>query len=142
MRLLGFPRANFLTGHLASRPDGLWCTAGPFEFPVARDHQSGTYWDGAAIEVGIRPESLTLDAAGPDSGQLRAPGRVLLREDLGGEEIVYVEVRGATLTSVVRHDAHAAPLNDETVIGLDPRAAALFAPDGARIGGGAILTHG
>jgi hypothetical protein len=67
---------------------------------------------------------------------------VLLREDLGAEEIVYLESRGATFTSVVRHDAHETPLGEETVVGLDPRTAVLFAPDGARIGQGATLTHG
>ncbi|MGH2531482.1 MAG: ABC transporter ATP-binding protein [Thermomicrobiales bacterium] len=142
MRLLGFPRANLLPGRITARPDGLWCSAGPFEFSVAAGHGSGTYWDGATIEVGIRPESLALDAADPAAGQLRAPARVLLREDLGGEEIVYLEARGAMLTSVVRHDALVAPLGDETVIGLDPRAAILFAPDGARIGQGATSAHG
>ncbi|MGH2561853.1 MAG: ABC transporter ATP-binding protein [Thermomicrobiales bacterium] len=142
MRLLGFPRANLLRGRITARPDGLWCSAGPFEFPVAAGHGSGTYWDGATIEVGIRPESIALEAADPSAGQLRAQAQVLLREDLGGEEIVYLETRAATLTSVVRHDALAAPLGDETVIGLDPRAAILFAPDGARIGQGATAAHG
>lgn len=142
MRLLGVPRANFLDGQMSSRPDGLWCAAGPFAFPVDAGHGSGTYWDGAMIAVGIRPESITLDAVDPAAGQLRTPARVLLREDLGGEEIVYVDAHGATLTCVVRHDALAGPMGDETVVALDPRAAVLFAPDGTRIGQGATLTHG
>jgi hypothetical protein len=59
-----------------------------------------------------------------------------LREDLGGEEIVYLEVNGTPITTVIRHDAHAIPTEDQTTISLDPKDLALFAPDGARVGQG------
>jgi ABC-type sugar transport system ATPase subunit len=137
MQLLGFPRTNFLTGRLSARPDGLRCLAGPFEFPVQLTEEHGAYWDGAPVSVGIRPESILLDGSGLDAGALRSSAQVLLREDLGGEEIVYLDARDTPLTTVIRHDVQSPAENDVTTIHLDPRRIFLFAVDGARIGQGA-----
>jgi multiple sugar transport system ATP-binding protein len=135
MSLLGFPPANFVAGTLANRAGGLWCVTELFEFPVRT-------WDsiseGTPVQVAIRPESIALETGvNPNGVRVHAPARILLREDLGGEEIVYLDVNGTPITTVIRHDAHAIPAEDQTTISLDPKDLALFASDGARIGQGA-----
>ena len=149
MRLLGFPQSTFLDGTVSERDDGRWCDAGPFGFPV----DLGPEWAGRPVTVGVRPESIMLAGSGSGSGsgampspngatnasaRLYANGRVLLREDLGGEEIVYLDVAGTPLTTVLRHDAVPAGLDDAlgaaVALSVDPRELLLFDPDGARIG--------
>jgi NifB/MoaA-like Fe-S oxidoreductase len=59
-----------------------------------------------------------------------------LREDLGGEEIVYLETGAVTLTSVDRHELPTGDLPPATVTVL-PEHLALFDPaSGRRLGSG------
>lgn len=159
MRLLGFPQATFLDGAVTERDGGRWCGAGPFDFPVA----IGEDWVGRTLTVGIRPESLVLvnrpsagapvaartssgaspngmspNVASGHGARLRAEGRVLLREDLGGEEIVYLDVAGTPLTTVLRHDAAPDGVGETAEVSVDPRELLLFGPDGARVGAGGV----
>ena len=53
------------------------------------------------VTVGIRPEHFTLEAACGNAFTFDAT--VSLREDLGGEEIVYFDVGGQTLTMMGWH---------------------------------------
>ena len=152
MRLLGFPQATFLDGAISERSGGPWCDAGPFGFPA----EIGPEWVGKPVTVGVRPESIAIAAptasaapggssangAAGGHARLHATGRVLLREDLGGEEIVYLDVAGTPLTTVVRHDAAPAGLDDAlgaaVAITVAPRELLLFSPDGVRIGVGDV----
>jgi ABC-type sugar transport system ATPase subunit len=139
MQSLGFPQPNFVPGTLANRAGGLWCVTDLFEFPV---HVGDSATEGAQVRVGIRPESVALESGvNPNGRRLHAPARILLREDLGGEEIIYLDVNGTPLTTVLRHDAQEIPTEDHTTISLDPKDLALFAPDGERVGQGATATH-
>jgi ABC-type sugar transport system ATPase subunit len=138
MRLLGFPGANFLPGAVSVRDGSNWCEAGPFSFPVT---VAGSL-DGGEIAVGLRPEAIHLGTSdGLGNGQLRLPATVLLREDLGGEEILYLDIGGTPLTTVVRHDAGEDPGAEQVAVTVDPRDLVLFATNGARIGQG-TMTHG
>jgi ABC-type sugar transport system ATPase subunit len=146
MTLLGFPRANLLGGALSRRGEAMTCEVGPFAFPVepARDGV-----EPGPVLVGIRPEDVTLGRPGAPvdgpAGTLRADARVLLREDLGGEEIVYLDCGGTALTTVVRHagtepaDARVAPdIDAPATVAIRPADLLLFAPgDGRRLGRGA-----
>lgn len=135
MRLLGFPGANFLPGAVSARDGGNWCEAGPFAFPVTLAGSP----DGGAIAVGLRPEAIHLGTRpGSSNGQLRLPATVLLREDLGGEEILYLDIGGTPLTTVVRHDAGEDPGAEELAVTVDPCDLVLFGADGARIGQGTM----
>jgi ABC-type sugar transport system ATPase subunit len=137
MSHLGFPQPNFVPGTLSTRTGGLWCVTDLFEFPVQVGDSAK---EGAEVRVGIRPESVALEnGVNPNGRRLHAQATILLREDLGGEEIIYLDVNGTPLTTVLRHDAQAIPTDDQTTISLDPNDLALFAPDGVRIGQGA--TH-
>jgi ABC-type sugar transport system ATPase subunit len=137
MSYLGFPQPNFVAGALANRTGGLWCVTDLFEFPVQVGDSAK---EGTEVRVGIRPESVALEAGvKPNGRRLHVQATILLREDLGGEEIIYLEVNGTPLTTVLRHDAQAISADDQTMISLDPNDLALFAPDGERVGQGATL---
>ena len=72
---------------------------------------------------------------------LRLPATVLLREDLGGEEILYLDIDGTAVTTVVRHDAGEDAGTDRMTVAIRPQDLVLFGADGARIGQG-TRTHG
>jgi len=141
MALVGFPPANFLEAAVEHRDGGDWCRTELFETPVAVAAAPA-----GPVTVGIRPEHLRLipaaeanphpDGAASANGVVRLPARVVLREDLGGEEIVYVETGGHTLTAVDRHTLRAGDLGD-VIVELRPGDLALFDDaSGARIGSG------
>jgi ABC-type sugar transport system ATPase subunit len=134
MGLLGFPPTNFVPGTLKNRAGDLWCVTGLFEFPV---RAASTSMEGTEVQVAFRPESIGLESGvNPNGRRVHAPARILLREDLGGEEIVYLDANGTPLTTVVRQDAETIDSDDRTTISLDPKDLALFAADGSRIGQG------
>jgi multiple sugar transport system ATP-binding protein len=143
MHLLGFPRANLVAGTLTRRTDGeLVCVTDLFEFPVTPDDGGVVGPVEQAVTVGLRPEAIALDGnANGATATLRLPARVLLQEDLGGEEIVYLDARGTPLTTVLRHDAYVGTIPDETTIVIDPRNVVVFGADGARIGRGLAASH-
>lgn len=90
MQLLGFPGANMLSGRIE---EGTLYT-NVFSF-------SGISGNDREVRVGIRPEHLAFGEGEDRDLQLEAT--VVLREDLGGEEIVYLDVNGETLTMMVWH---------------------------------------
>jgi ABC-type sugar transport system ATPase subunit len=143
MQLLGFPRANFVAGTLTRRMDGgLVCATELFEFSVLADEGGVLGSTEQAVRVGLRPEGIALDGkANGAAAVVRLPARVLLQEDLGGEEIVYLEVRGTPLTTVLRHDAYEGTIPEETTVAVDPRNLVVFGADGARIGRGMAVGH-
>ncbi len=155
MALVGFPPANFLEASLERRADGAWCRTDLFAAPIELTAAS----DGPVV-LGIRPEDLLLtprlpastwngNGNGNGSGDparardtLRMAARVVLREDLGGEEIVYVETAGQTLTAVDRHTLPPGELG-EVSVELRPESMAIFrAASGARIGRGRVVAAG
>ncbi len=136
MELLGFPRTNFMDGTLSKQSGEYWCRTDLFRFPAKTSDET----DGAPpeeISVGLRPHDLKLDVNGGDS-LVTAPARVRLREDLGAESIVYLELEEGQLQSVIRSDRSPLPEeNDEFEVGVDPSTFVLFEPDeGRRIGQG------
>ena len=105
MALVGFPPANFLRGAIARRDGAVICQTPLFSFPVALSDPMNE----RDVLVGVRPEHIRLShRLGPigDEGRpLHAPATVMLREDLGGEDIVYLSAGRVPLTMVDRdHD--------------------------------------
>lgn len=140
MRLVGFPPANVLDGTIADKRDGLWCRTEVFDLPV----ELASVPD-RLVKVAIRPEHVALStgdetSAERVSGATHLPARIVLREDLGGEEIVYVETAGGTLTAVDRHTLDHGDLGQVTVE-LRPEHLAVFnGVTGERIGQGRAAT--
>lgn len=145
MSLIGFPPANFLAGQIEHADGAPVCRTSLFTAPVTLEASV----DGPVV-IGLRPEHVRVTAGPSENGHLpgaiRLPARVLLREDLGGEEIVYLESSGQTLTSVDRHTLPAGDL-DAVDVSIRPSDIVVFRPgSGERIGRGGgregVATHG
>lgn len=145
MALLGFPRANFLAGAMTSGPNGLHCRTPLFDVAIAPTSDDGQ--PSGTVQVGLRPEAIALSrptiTASANTGTIELTATVLLREDLGGEEIVYLDCAGTALTSVVRHsgrpaDERAVPdMGEPVTLHIDPADLLIFSPtDGRRLGQG------
>jgi ABC-type sugar transport system ATPase subunit len=130
MALVGFPPANFLRGSLEHRGDQYWCTTPLFAFP-ADITAPGASRD---VYVGLRPERIHLSHrigdVGDDEGPLHASAKVMLREDLGGEDIVYLEAQGVPLTMVDRDHHRGDDLNAEVVLSIFPHHLTIFSAEG------------
>lgn len=130
MALVGFPPANFLRGTLEHRGDHLWCTTPLFAFPADIAASGGN----RDVYVGLRPERIHLSHrigdVGDDEGPLHVAARVILREDLGGEDIVYLQADGIPLT-MVDHDHHRGDdLNADVTLSIFPHHLTIFSADG------------
>jgi ABC-type sugar transport system ATPase subunit len=137
MRLIGFPPANVLHASWYEKDGRPWCKTELIDFPVQWDEREGGLPErtGEAF-VGFRPESIEISGDSRE-GMLSFPCRLALREDLGGEEIVYLESGGAMLTAVLRHEGNET-LADLKQASIDPSNLIVFdRRDGRRIGKGA-----
>lgn len=100
MRYLGFPQANFMKGQLFFAQDGRPQLSTPLFGALVRTEGEGAITLLARdLSVGIRPEHIMI--GDPPAGSLAFQARVLLRENLGGEEIVYLDANGLQLSTVV-----------------------------------------
>ncbi|MGH2618728.1 MAG: ABC transporter ATP-binding protein [Thermomicrobiales bacterium] len=139
MALVGFPPANVLRGMLERRDGQDLCTTSLFSFPA--DVFDGTH--SAEVLVGVRPERIRIvhHNAGIDGDQghaLEFPASVVLREDLGGEDIVYLEASGTALTMVDRDHDRGNDLDQRVTVAIHLSHLTLFdAATGERIGSGA-----
>ena len=106
MRYVGFPQSNFVPGDLVRSGAGLTIKTSLFQSEIAHFsvHASMSVEKAllAKSAIGIRPEHIVL--GNPVPGMLSFPVKVLLREDLGGEDIVYLDANGQNLTTVLRSD--------------------------------------
>jgi ABC-type sugar transport system ATPase subunit len=142
MALVGFPPANFVNGSLQRRDGELWCATPLFAFlaDVQFDRPSSD------VIVGFRPEQIRLSHSGsePDGadGQaLQFPASVVLREDLGGEDIVYLAASGESLTMVDRDHYRGDDLDEGVRVSIFPHNLAVFdVATGERVGRGARLS--
>lgn len=136
MELLGFPRANRLTGDLYTRSGQVWCRTKLFEFPVHGTQSAESLGAIQNVDVVIGPQDIVLEME--EAGFLKCQTRVVLREDLGAEVIVYLDVDETSLITVVPHAKDDLIVKDILTIGVRPSAVVLFSPDtGQRIGQGA-----
>lgn len=141
MALLGFPRANLLEGELVPGPSGPSCQTVLFSIPIELTSREAL--GSGRVEVGFRPESLTLQraesTASAATSSISFPATVLLREDLGGEEIVYLDCGGTPVTTVVRHfgENHVPNMGEPAVLTLDPADIVVFSPGGSCVARGA-----
>ena len=130
MATLCFPQSNQLpttvTGGQLETPWG--------SVPAMVDARAG---DGSSIVALVRPGRVGLRSA-PNGNSVDGVATVMLREDLGAEEIVYLESEGYGFTSLVRADS--ADLGELTrgakVQFTIPADAIVLFSDGQRIGEG------
>jgi ABC-type sugar transport system ATPase subunit len=133
MALLGSPGANLLTGSLQRRGGRVWCKTSLFEFPARLLRSDGP----PEVSVAIRPQEVRLEPE-KKGNLLVVQAQVTLKEDLGGELVVHLNVAGTPLVAVVRHDEVHLLAEDVVTVGVSSPSIVLYAPDtGQRIGQGA-----
>ncbi|MBZ0278519.1 MAG: ABC transporter ATP-binding protein [Anaerolineae bacterium] len=131
LTLLGFPPANVFPGHLSL--DKLSCQTGLFDFPI---NLNGVKESPEKIMVGIRPQDIHLDT-NQGEGWLTRQAQIVLVEDLGGEQVVYLEADGLPLVVVVRHTEAHLISSEYTTIAIKPESLVIYSADtGQRLGQG------
>jgi ABC-type sugar transport system ATPase subunit len=138
MKYVGFPQANFIKGSLTMRDGRYWLSTPLFESPLHQSTHAAVALEQAArsdVSVGVRPEHIIIDP-NPPTGTLLFQAKVLLREDLGGEEIVYLDAGGQQITTVLRSDdANAAHVEiDQHVIAYAKPEEVVVYADGQYVG--------
>jgi ABC-type sugar transport system ATPase subunit len=140
MDILGFPRSNLLAGRLHRKSSGVWCATDLFEFPVVMDGEGPSKEGFPDVIVAVRPENIQKASDNVGNG-LQAD--VYLREDLGAEEIIYLNVGGTSLTMLnpSYRNGHY-DIGDQIRIGLSAQDIFVFEKgNGSRIGRGKENFH-
>ncbi|MEM8862362.1 MAG: ABC transporter ATP-binding protein, partial [Chloroflexota bacterium] len=141
MHYVGFPQANFVKGKLFAQDDVTQVETALFKTLVqmgaGKSLPNGLNGKGAQTLVGIRPEYIHFGAA-PDANMITNEATVYLREDLGGEEIVYLDTPTTQLVTVLRNDQRAllsAEIGEQTSYWIDPADLFVF-ENGQQLGRG------
>lgn len=140
MEIFGFPGANLIPGTLRLKSDALWCQTDLFSFQVEGEQPDKTIENDTPVTVSIRSENIRPDIDDTETG---LTAKVLLREDLGAEEIVYLSLGADEWTMIQSQTGDAASDLEET-IGIKVNDGALFvfdAANGERIGKGKGRIH-
>lgn len=136
MELLGFPKANILSGELLLRDRSVICKTELFEFTVNPDAGIIVKEEHRDVSIGIRPQAIKPGLKGQKE-TLAVGARIILKEDLGGEFVVHLDVNGLRLLSFVRQDDLHLLSDDEITIGIPMEEIVIFSSeDGTRIGRG------
>jgi ABC-type sugar transport system ATPase subunit len=138
LALVGFPPVNILRGSLRGERSEVRCETALFSVLVEARAAASS----GEVFVGIRPEHIRF-AHRPETQEiithpLQFDATVALREDLGGEDIVYLTAQGVALTMVDRDHDRRADIDQRVTISIAPRRLLLFdAATGAYLGHGA-----
>jgi multiple sugar transport system ATP-binding protein len=124
----GSPPMNFLRARVARRNGSAMLHIGTADEAIAlpaRWHALGASLEGRDVELGIRPEDVGPDLAGPDVAEIGS--RVIVTEPLGAENLVVLSTQGGELTG--RFAPTVAPRADEALrLRLDLGRMHLFDP--------------
>jgi multiple sugar transport system ATP-binding protein len=117
---IGSPRMNLMEAKVVETgPTGtsVALPSGPrIEVPI----EGGTSANGDAVTLGIRPEGLRIDPAGPIAGT------VALVERLGGLTLLHVTIPGSEPMTVQIEGSDATRTHDQIRLAVDPAACHLF----------------
>jgi len=133
--ILGFPRANLLDGQLVKNSPEVRCKTNLFEFPVLMDAEFSAINDSMEVTVAVRPERIEKAS---DIAKNCLSADIYLREDLGAEEIIYLNVQDCSLTMVDPSSLNGHyDVGDQIRISMNGDSIFIFEKDsGARIGRG------
>ena len=132
---VGSPKMNFLSAKVVTAgPEGLrvdLAAGGAASVPLA-----ATLAPGARVDLGLRPEQLSVVAAGQTlpADAVTVTGRVALIEDLGAESYLHLHLSDDSRIGVrtVRHAAH---LGDAVRVAAPASAVLVFDDAGTRLRG-------
>jgi len=118
MRSLGFPESNFLEGSTRSGR----CSTPLGEFAISDGVADGQ------VLVGLRPEHILVGQT--IEGNVSVPAKVLFTEDVGGSEILYLDVDGTSLSTVLGadHPQLKEIQSGSTTLSIAPESFVLFDP--------------
>jgi multiple sugar transport system ATP-binding protein len=108
---IGMPIMNIISGVVVTTPAGIAIEMLGRRIPVPTRHREKLYGV-TRVEVGIRPQALGLVAPGPG----HITGRVFLREPLGLQDEVLVEMSGGTRIKAVAEAC--GPFAEGALVGL------------------------
>jgi ABC-type sugar transport system ATPase subunit len=134
--ILGYPRANLLSGRVFQKASEVWCQTTFFEFPIVMDAEASAFENPMDVTVAVRPESIQ-KAFNREEKCFTAD--IYLREDLGAEEIIYLNIHDGSLTMVnpSSQNGHY-DVGDQISICINTASIFVFEKDtGTRIGRGA-----
>ncbi|WP_046684700.1 TOBE domain-containing protein, partial [Janthinobacterium sp. KBS0711] len=126
------PPMNFLGAKVARNAAGqaeIVLGAARLALPLERQTACGKL-DGRAVEFGIRPEDITLEAVGNASAALAAT--VVVVEPLGAETLVIFQCEGGELTARLPPTFALAP-GQQVTVQLDMEKFHLFDPQGGAV---------
>lgn len=133
MELLGFPKANVFSGRLEKSSSGTVCKSDIFEIPVA--FEAGKEDTDLEIKIGIRPKDIKLEAVEDEMVKIEA--EIVLREDLGGELELHLEIGEHSFISIIRQDDIYLVKKDRIDIYIPYKSIVIFSlDDDTRIGHG------
>ncbi len=137
MELLSFPGTNFLDGTIRKEGGSLRCVTPLFSFPFSPDDGNMAI-EGRGVSVGFHAESLVPTTEHDDQASVTIDGKFYLSEDLGSEEVIYVQCGEKTLNAVIPSEAAVRPELDQDIkLGLAKANIMVFdAGSGERIGSG------
>jgi len=135
MDILGFPRANLFAGKLSRKTSQMRCETRFFSFPMVMDEKGFSGEERRKVIVAVRPENI-LKASEKTTGCLTA--EIYLREDLGAEEILYLNIQDAGLTMVTPSSQNREyDVGDQISICMDAKSLFVFDEStGTRMGKG------
>ena len=128
---LGQPRMNFIPTIAGRSEAGTSLTIAASGRTVLTLGKDASMADGAKVELGMRPDAISIAAPGTDGA---VPAQIIVVEHLGGTSLLYVQVDGLSdlLTVEQRGKADFAKGQAINLI-LDPGSSHLFDGSGGRI---------
>jgi len=103
MKILGFPPANIIKGECYKKSGGLICKTDLFEIKLSTNLLESQESITKEVFVGLRPENMHIGNYENKDEYIKLGAEITLREDVGGEEIIYLDVQGNKLTSLLTH---------------------------------------
>ena len=132
MELLGFPKANIFEGELVEKDGKTFCRSDIFEIPVTIEtDQSIADKD---VKIGIRPKDMNLEKLSSESVKVDAD--IVLREDLGGELELHLEINDLPFVSIIMQDDVHLIKGDKIKIYIPYESIVIFSSDDKRIAHG------
>jgi multiple sugar transport system ATP-binding protein len=117
---IGSPRMNLMEAKVVETGPTETSVSTPYGPRIAVPVQDGAVKTGDTVTLGIRPEGLHIDPAGPIAA------KVVLVERLGGLTLLHINAEGNQMMTVQIEGSDATRMHDQIRLAVDPAACHLF----------------